>query len=166
MDVKQDLVNELPRLRRYALALLGDPAAADDLVQDCLARALSRLHLFRPGTDLRAWLFTIMHNVFVNAARRHPPAAVPLDAVTDGPAAAPEQDGRAALRDVSRALAQLPAEQRQVVLLIGLEEMSYRQASDVLGIPVGTVMSRLARGRQRLRRAMEGETPAALRRVK
>ena len=154
MDKRAALIGELPRLRRYARALQGDPGAADDLVQDSVERALSRLHLFEDGTNMRAWLFTILHNVHANSVRKRVRAlddpsyeATPDDA---GAVAASQGDGLA-LRDLSRALAQLPEEQRQTVLLVGLEDMSYREAADVLGVKIGTVMSRLARGRARLR---------------
>ncbi|MCP5368920.1 MAG: sigma-70 family RNA polymerase sigma factor [Hyphomicrobiales bacterium] len=154
------MAEQIPALRRYARALLRDASQADDLVQDCLERALSRQHLFRPGTNLRAWLFTIMHNQFVNFAKRRgrAPDVVPLDdegGHLPGGAVAPDQGGRLRLRDLSRALDALPEEQRAVVLLVGLEDLSYRETAEVLDVPVGTVMSRLARGRERLRRLME-----------
>lgn len=163
------IVELIPHLRRYARALRTDVVAADDLVQDCLERALSRIHLFAAGTNLRTWLFTILHNLHVNqvrqAMRRGPesPLDSDLEARTAGPAAT---DGRLAVRDLERALEKLPDEQRDVVLLVGLEEMSYKEAAEVLEVPIGTVMSRLARGRERLRALMEnGDTPV-LRRVK
>ena len=168
MNTDADLIAEhIPRLRRYARALVGDRARADDLVQDCLTRACERLHLWQPGSDLRAWLFTIMHNLHVNdiRRRRNRPDFVPLDDNLDAPLPATQEDGLA-LRDLQTTLAQLPLEQRAVVLLVGLEEMSYEQAAETLGIPVGTVMSRLARGRERLRGLMSGSGGPALRRVK
>lgn len=146
----------IPRLRRYARALVGERHAADDLVQDTLERAINKFHLWRPGSDLRAWLFTIMHNVFVNQLRaRGARPEEPLDDAFDTAAAAPPVD-RLEMRDLDAALARLPAEQREVVLLVGLEELSYAEASKVLGIPIGTVMSRLFRGRERLRVLMAG----------
>lgn len=168
MSADADLIAEhIPRLRRYARALVGDRTRADDLVQDCLTRAWERLHLWQPGSDLRAWLFTIMHNLHVNdiRRRRNQPDFVPLDDDLDAPLPATQEDGLA-LRDLQAALAQLPHEQRAVVLLVGLEEMSYEQAAETLGIPVGTVMSRLARGRERLRGLLSGSAGPALRRVK
>lgn len=169
-----DLVTEVerntPALRRYARALLRDVDAADDLVQDTLERALSRLHLFRVGSDLRAWLFTILHNLHVNAARRDRRFVANTSAdgePRDPGGVAAEQQGALVVRDLARALEMLADDQRQVVLLIGLEEMSYREAAEVIGVPVGTVMSRLARGRERLRRLMEeGGGTSGLRRVK
>lgn len=163
----QDIETQIPRLRRYAWALLGDHARADDLVQDTLERALSRLHLWRRGSDLRAWLFSIMHSIYVNEIRRSRRwARVIIDGVEPDSAPAAHHDEPMALHDMLSALARLPDEFRTVVLLVGLEEMSYYEAAKVLGIPVGTVMSRLARGRERLRALMSGEQPPALRRVK
>lgn len=150
MSSRDLIVAEIPRLRRYARALTGDPARADDLVQDTLERALSRLLLWRPG-DLRAWLFTIMHNVYVNqiksAARVEYLAD---DLLPDLPLRATQSDSLE-LRDLDRALARLSPDQREVLLLVGLEDLSYEQAAKVVGAPVGTVMSRLSRGRERLR---------------
>jgi len=169
-----DLVTEVerntPALRRYARALLRDVDAAADLVQDTLERALSRLHLFQVGSNPRAWLFTILHNLHVNAARRG--RRFVANVAPDGEQRAPsgvaaEQHGALIVRDLARALEMLGDDQRQVVLLVGLEEMSYREAAEVIGVPVGTVMSRLARGRERLRRLMEeGGGASGLRRVK
>lgn len=149
------IVPFIPNLRRYARALVGDRDGADDLVQDTLERAVRKFHLWRPG-DLRAWLFSIMHNVFVNQlkARRIGPSveideemlAAPIPTAT-----------RTDVLDLQRALGTLAPEQREVVLLIALEDMTYADVSRALGIPIGTVMSRLSRGRERLRRAMNGE---------
>jgi RNA polymerase sigma-70 factor (ECF subfamily) len=146
----------IPRLRRYARALTGDASAADDLVQDALERALVKQSLWREGTDLRAWLFTVMHNAFVNQVRS---AAVSRtvqldDALADRPQ--PQSTDRLEIRDLDAALQALPEEQRAVVLLVGLEQMTYDEAARVLEVPIGTVMSRLSRGRERLRRLMQG----------
>ncbi len=146
----------IPRLRRYARALTGDASAADDLVQDALERALVKRALWREGTDLRAWLFTVMHNVFVNqvrsaAARRTQPMD---DEMAELPS--PAHADRLEIRDLDVALQALPDEQRTVVLLVGLEQMTYDEAALVLEVPIGTVMSRLSRGRERLRRLMQG----------
>jgi RNA polymerase sigma-70 factor (ECF subfamily) len=156
-------VNELiPRLRRYARALTGERGAADDLVQDTLERAWTKLHLWRSGSDLRAWLFTIMHNVHVNQVRsRASKAMVPLDDdMPDAPVRATQAD-MLEVRDIDSALQRLPVEQREVVLLIALEHMSYQETADALGIPIGTVMSRLARARDRLRIALGADAPAS-----
>jgi len=148
----------IPRLRRYARALTGDGARADDLVQDTLERALTKFHLWRADSDLRAWMFAIMHNVFVNQlkARRELELDENLAAGLEGP---PRSDPLE-MRDLDAALARLPAEQREVLLLVGLEQFSYVEASAALGVPLGTVMSRLSRGRERLRALMSG-VPAA-----
>jgi RNA polymerase sigma-70 factor (ECF subfamily) len=154
-----DLVEHIPRLRRYARALARDAAAADDLVQDTLERALLKLDLWRPGSDLRAWLFTLMHNLFVNRLRAEPPPSSALDEALDVPVAGGQLDALA-VRDIQAALQLLPAEQREVLLLVGLEQFGYAEAARILELPLGTVMSRLSRGRERLRRLLAGEVAA------
>ena len=152
-----DIISHIPRLRRYARALTGDSSAADDLVQDTLERAWRRLALWRAGSDLRAWLFTIMHNIFVNQRRGEPRKlayAVEIGGADLSPAM--PQEERLILRDLTKALANLPNEQREVLLLIALEQMTYEEAARILGIPIGTVMSRLSRGREQLRVLMNG----------
>jgi len=153
---------QIPRLRRYARALAGDRAAADDLVQDTLERALSRFHLWRRGSDLRAWLFTIMHNIYVNQARSR--ARRQHEALETEPNAealrARDMDWME-LRDLAGALGRVPEEQRAVLLLVGLEQFTYEEAARMLDIPIGTVMSRLSRGRERLRVLLGGEPGAA-----
>jgi len=151
----EGIVAHIPPLRRYARALTGEHAAAEDLVQDTLERAWRRFGLWRRGSDLRAWLFTIMHNVFVNQVksaqnRRNQHA----DSAEVDWSAAPSAEERLDLRDLNHALRKLSNEQREVVLLIGLEQMSYDEAAKVVGVPVGTVMSRLSRGREQLRLLM------------
>lgn len=168
MDKRQAIIDELPRLRRYARALARDASAADDLVQDCVERALSRLALFRAGTNMRSWLFTIMHNVHVNTVRRRfrAPDTEPLVPGHEARhAQEPPQPAAIAARDFAGALGKLSDDHRQILLLVGLEDMSYRETAAVLGVPVGTVMSRLARGRRRLRSLMEESEPV-IRRVK
>jgi len=154
------IVPYIPNLRRYARALVGDRDGADDLVQDTLERAVRKFHLWRPG-DLRAWLFSIMHNVFVNQLKSR---KVGLDVEIDEETLAariPTVTGTDVM-DLHRALLGIAAEQREVVLLIALEDMSYADVARTLGIPIGTVMSRLSRGRERLRKLMEGEDKRAL----
>ncbi|HEV8679383.1 MAG TPA: sigma-70 family RNA polymerase sigma factor [Stellaceae bacterium] len=155
-DIYSSIEAEIPRLRRYARALARDVASADDLVQDCLARAIGKLHLWQEGTDLRAWLFTILHNQYVNQVRRgvREGKAVGLSDTEPMLTQAPGQGKRLELRDLERAIAKLPAEQRSVILLVGLEGMRYEEVSEMLDIPVGTVRSRLSRGREALRRLM------------
>jgi RNA polymerase sigma-70 factor (ECF subfamily) len=154
------IAEHIPRLRRYARALAGDQHAADDLVQDTLERAINKRHLWRPGSDLRAWLFAIMHNVFVNQLRSR--QAHPEDALDDDvlPTVAPTDGARLEIRDLQTALALLPPEQREVVLLVGLEQLTYAEVASALGIPIGTVMSRLFRGRERLRLLVTGAAVA------
>ena len=161
MDEANRIVELIPRLRRYARALAGDRARADDLVQDTLERAWNKFHLWRPGSDLRAWLFTVMHNVYVNqirASRDH----ASLDDDGADVAVTGTQGASLEIRDLERALSLLPAEQREVLLLIALEDMSYTEAAAALDIPIGTVMSRLSRAREKLRGLMHG-TPVVAR---
>jgi len=159
---------QIPRLRRYARALTGDSVRADDLVQDTLERAWSKFALWRRGSDLRAWLFAIMHNVYVNqvVAGKGRQEWLPLeDEALDAPVA-PAQERALEMRDLVSALGQLPPEYREVLLLVGVEELRYEEVAKVLDVPIGTVMSRLSRGRERLRRLMAGEATPVLRRVK
>jgi RNA polymerase sigma-70 factor (ECF subfamily) len=135
------------------------------LVQDTLERAWAKLHLFRQGTDLRAWLFTVMHNVHVNRMR----AARPTDALDEEMpelAQRPAQGDALLVRDLDRAIATLPVTQREVLLLVALEDLSYEETARVLGIPIGTVMSRLARAREKLRVLMTGKGGSKLQVVK
>ena len=162
------LLTWLPRLRRYARALAGSREDADDLVQDTLERACAKANLWRGVNDMRAWLFGIMHNLHVDTVRRRRVATVAIDDDTPDLAVPAAQGERLALLDLHAALEQLPLEQKQVVLLVALEEMSYAEVAAALGIPIGTVMSRLSRGRERLRALMEGggTEPARLKVVK
>src|SRR5271170_6759281 len=141
---------EIPRLRRYARALTRSADRADDLVQETLLRAISKSHLWQTGTDIRAWLFTIMHNHYVDIEQM----SSSLVAITD-PTASSQ------LHELEQSLARLPGEQREVILLVGLEGMSYETAAKVLSVPVGTVRSRLSRGRDALRRLMGLQEEAA-----
>ncbi len=152
------LEKEIPRLRRYAFALTRNMSRADDLVQDTLVRAIAKQHCWQWGTNLRAWLFTIMHNQNVNGVRRCAREGIivevddtwpVLTTATDAPTAA------LSLRDLDRALAQIPEERRQVILLIGLEGASYEEAATILDVPLGTIRSRLSRGRESLRTLMD-----------
>lgn len=159
MDDGQRIVELIPRLRRYARALAGDRARADDLVQDTLERAWNKFHLWRPGSDLRAWLFTVMHNVYVNQVRSAR-SFVALEDEAVEMAVAGTQGAGIEVRDLERALALLPLEQREVLLLVALDDMSYAEVARTVGIPIGTVMSRLSRGREKLRVIMHGLPPA------
>jgi len=162
-DRGREFIQYIPRLRRYARALTGDRARADDLVQDTLERALVKLHLWQPGSDLRAWLFSLMHNVFINQLRSQSArVTAELDDEAAQVAVRPTQTDWLELRDLQATLLRLPEEQREVLLLVGLEQMSYEETAGALGIPVGTVMSRLSRARERLRGLLAGGAmPAA-----
>ena len=151
------IVAEIPRLRRYAQALAGRSANCDDLVQDTLERAMTKWALWRRGSDLRAWLFAIMHNVFVNQVRKPQLVEFRADDEMPEPVARATQTDGLAVRDIDRALAELSPEHREVLLLIALEELSYGDAARVLQVPVGTIMSRLSRARLRLAVLLEGK---------
>ena len=155
-DFANNIEAQIPRLRRYARGLTRDAVAADDLVQDCLVRAIAKQHLWQEGTDLRAWLFTILHNQYVNQVRRsvREGAAVALSETEPSLTHAADQGKRLELRDLDRALAQLPDVQRTVILMVGLEGMRYEAVAKIIGVPVGTVRSRLSRARDALRRLM------------
>ncbi len=153
------IIEHIPRLRRYARALLGDRYAADDLVQDTLERAWNKFHLWRRGSDLRAWLFAIMHNVFVNQVRsKRSDIEKTMEELPDVPVRATQSDSLE-IADVERALRALPDEQLEVLLLVALEEMTYDEVGRALAIPIGTVMSRLSRARERMRRLIAGVQP-------
>ena len=160
------LVHEIPALRRYARALARDPVRADDLVQDCLERAVSRQAMWRREGSLRSWLFTILYNQFANQVRRakRRPDATPLDAIADFGRPA-TQGTHAEMAQVARAMDQLGDQHRDVLLLVAVEGLTYLEAAAVLEVPIGTVMSRLARARERLRVLLE-DGAGSLRRVK
>jgi RNA polymerase sigma-70 factor (ECF subfamily) len=173
-DGSPDLVEHIRALRRYARGLTGNPADADDLVQECLARVLAQMRAWREVRDLRAYLFTTLHNIFIDGRRRRQNAGaeMPIDdgvggTVVPAPLVVPaSQLARLEVRDMLSALSSIPNEQREVVLLVGLEGMSYQQTAEILGIPIGTVMSRLSRGREALRQLTTQGRSARLRVVK
>lgn len=167
------LIDEIPHLRRYARSLTRDADAADDLVQGCLERALGRFHLWQPKRRLRPWLFAIMHNLFIDTRRlranRSP--ALPLDELLSPPSQAAGQEHHLNAQAVLRQVDLLPPEQRDAVLLIAINDLSYAEAAAVLGIPEGTLMSRLHRGRTKLREQLgmverAPLRPSPIRRVK
>lgn len=164
----ETLASQIAGLRRYARALLGNSHDVDDLVQECLTRALERVRSWGKIQDIRAYLFTILHNVHIDqlARKRRAGITVPLDHHVSYLASAPRQIGRLEIMDLNRALQRLPLEQRQVILLVGLEGAAYQEVAELLDIPIGTVMSRLSRGRDVLRRLMTEGPTAALRVVK
>ena len=159
---------QIPALRRYAVALLRDREAADDLVQDTLERALASWSGRRRDGDLRAWLFTIERNLFLGAVRSRSRRGVDLGAEVLDQVPDPGANPGAAIgvRDVLAGLDALPEEQRSVLLLVAVEDLSYAQAAQVLGVPLGTVMSRLSRARARMRSFLETGRTGLLRRVK
>jgi RNA polymerase sigma-70 factor (ECF subfamily) len=154
----------IPALRRYARALVRDGDRADDLVQDCLERGIARIDQFRPGTNLRTWLFTILHNLHCDNLRRQNRRGVhvPIDDWMETAQTGAEQPRAMHLRDFRRALRGLPASDRQILLLIGVEGFTYEEAAEVLGVAIGTVKSRLFRARDRLKtRQIAMNTPNA-----
>jgi len=163
--IDQEMIAHIAALRRYALLLVGEAHDADDLVQEALARVLARTRSWTRVRDVRSYLFTTLHHVFIDAMRRrrHVRMAVDVDEIVDRLAVPAGQLDRLAWRDFVRALATIPAEQREVVLLVGMEGMSYAEAARVLGVPIGTVMSRLSRGREALRRLTHRGAPVRLR---
>lgn len=163
--VVDQLAGQIAGLRRYAFALTGDRHAAEDLVQETLTRAIGAAQSFRDGGNLRAWLFSIMHNAFISGTRRRRGHEVELDDAALQVAESPRQLVHLEVRDVLSALARLPEPQRAALSLIALEEFSYEEAARVLDVPLGTLMSRLARGREALRRIMRGEERPRLRLV-
>lgn len=166
-ELESRIEAEIPALRRYARALCGDAGLADDLVQDCLERAVSRLFPWRRAENPRPWLFTVLRNVWLDELRRRRsrPETTGMEAAMENAAVSAGQLDRLAVRDLAAALALLAPEQREVVLLVGLEGLSYAEVAQVTGVPVGTVMSRLKRGRDRLAMLMQGTEPV-IRRVK
>ncbi len=167
MSLLQKLEETIPALRRYAWAMLRNESDADDLVQDCLLRAIDRIDTFRTDGELRPWLFTIMHNLYVSRWRRNRRhAQVMADDAEADLAVSPSQPASMEVRDVLRGLDTLPDDQRQVLLLAAVEGFNYDEVARMLGVPTGTVMSRLSRARDRLRDFIEGRERPALRRVK
>ncbi len=163
-----DLEVHIASLRRYARALLRNRADAEDLVQEALTRAVARADSFQAGTNLRAWLFTILHNVHVNQVRSKAvrPAEVDVDDVESKLVTPARQEETVALREMMRAVDELPEEQRRVLLLVALEGLKYDEVADMLGVPIGTVMSRLSRAREAIRAKLANEGGVTLRRVK
>lgn len=156
-DRKAAILGEIPRLRRYARSLLRDRDAADDLVQDCLERALRRLDNWQTGESPRKWLFTIMHHLFVDqmrkANRRGETAMLPLEAEAMSRPA--EQMGNVASREIIDALQAIGPDRRAALVMVGIEGFSYAEAANIIGVPAGTLMSRIARGREELRALLD-----------
>lgn len=153
------LAAEIPHLRRYARTLAGHPAEADDLVQDCLERAMRKWRLWRGKARLRSWLFRMLYRQYLNGRRdnRHHDAAVPLEVVAEPPDRDNAGPSQLEVRDTMRGLQTLPAAQREAIVLMAVEDLSYEEAAWVLRVPVGTLRSRLARGREQLRQLQEAK---------
>ena len=162
------LIQNIPHLRRYARSLTRDVQQAEDLVQECLDRAWSRMSQWQADSNMRAWLFTIMHNLHVNTLRHNGgyPAWEYVEGMEPEHRHQSDIEGVMEVRDLEKALGRLSAEQREVLLLVCVEGMSYAQVSAVLGVPTGTVMSRLHRAREAMRVWMRGDDATRLRRVK
>ena len=161
---RQPIVDQIPSLRRYARALTGDAWAADDLVQDTLERACSKWRLWLVGSNLRAWLFTLMHNLFVNQVRSasHQARLQTVDIEHVAHELIAPDAGLGIALDLQRCLLRLPPDQRAVLLLVSVEDLSYEEVAKITVVPIGTVMSRLSRARSRLRELMDGAaTPGA-----
>ncbi|WP_208642349.1 sigma-70 family RNA polymerase sigma factor [Methylobacterium terrae] len=157
---RPDVLDLMVPLRRYARSLTRDAAQADDLVHDTLVRALERQGTLRPGTNLRTWLMTVLHNAFIDDQRRRKVEARYADALgqMSDEATPPAQEGHVRLAQVREAFQRLPAEQREALHLVTIEGLAYQEAADVLGIPIGTLMSRLGRARAALRNIESGGT--------
>jgi RNA polymerase sigma-70 factor, ECF subfamily len=162
-ETLQHIEAEIPRLRRYARYLRREPDHADDLVQECLARAIAKIHTWQPGTNLRAWLFVILRNCHINEIRREQRMDSIEDSPTDEPALTTpgNQETSVALSEVRRAYLGLSEEHREVLLLVAIEGLQYEEAAAILEVPLGTVRSRLSRARQALRQALASGRGAA-----
>lgn len=166
---RNDLVKELPYLRRFARGLCGDAALADDLVQDCVERALVKSHLYDPARPLRTWLYAVLRNIYISNWRRNSKFASAKnidDLESFEGSVPPDQDSNFSVSLITDALDTLPTQQREVLVLISLEEVSYAQAADIIGVPIGTIMSRLSRARAHLQNILEERGTTVLRRVK
>lgn len=168
-ETKWLMAKEIPRLRRYALSLTADPDAADDLVQDCLERAIRKRHLWKRHGSIRNWLYRVLYNVFLNqrVQQKKMRRQVTLDEFHGVLAEPARQEQQVECKDIAAAMQALPEDQRAAIALTALEGLSYDEAAEVLDIPIGTLRSRLFRGRDRLRELRPAvSAPAALRRVK
>ncbi len=162
-DPKEELIEHLPALRAFALSLARNGAAADDLVQDTVVKAWSNFERFKPGTNLRAWLFTILRNTFYTGRRKAKREVADVDGVfAAGLAEKPAHDGRLQMKDFRRAFEQLADEQREALILVGASGFSYEEAAGMCGVAIGTIKSRANRGRARLTELLELEEGDAL----
>ncbi len=162
-DPKEELIDHLPALRAFALSLSRNGSAADDLVQDTLVKAWSNFDRFQPGTNLRAWLFTILRNTFYTGRRKAKREVADVDGTfAAGLAEKPAHDGRLQLQDFRRAFQQLADEQREALILVGASGFSYEEAAEMCGVAIGTIKSRANRGRVRLAELLQLEDGDAL----
>ncbi len=168
-DFRTNLIAEIPHLRRFARSLCGDSSLADDLVQDCIERALKKSHLYDATKPLRAWLYAVLRNIHVsnwrsNAKHQY---AKNIDDLHEGEGATrADQEDNFSTSLITEALDKLPAQQREVLVLVSLEEVSYKDAAEIIGVPIGTIMSRLSRARSTLKDILEERGTTFLRRVK
>ena len=168
-EVEWLIARQIPRLRRYALSLTGDPATADDLVQDCLERAIRKRHLWKRSGSIRNWLYRILYNVFLNQSLHRDRALrqLGLEDLPSGMSEPARQELHLACADINSAMQRLPEEQRAAIALVAVEELTYDEAAEILEVPIGTVRSRLCRGRDKLRELYAGHRQSTpLRRVK
>lgn len=169
VSFQNKLLAELPYLRRFARGLCGDVSLADDLVQDCVERALNKQHLYDASRPLRAWLYAILRNIHVSQWRKTALGGIqkPLDDMQDFEGAvAPQQEQNLHVTTITEALEHLPPQQREVLVMVALEELSYKEAAEISGVPIGTVMSRLSRARETLRSILDQQGVTVLRVVK
>ena len=168
-DFRTSLIAEIPHLRRFARSLCGDASLADDLVQDCIERALKKSHLYDVTKPLRAWLYAVLRNIHVSNWRSNVKHqyAKNIDDLHEGEGATrADQEDNFSTNLITEALDKLPAQQREVLVLVSLEEVSYKDAADIIGVPIGTIMSRLSRARSTLQNILEERGTTFLRRVK
>lgn len=150
-DPREEVVEHLPAMRAFAASLTRNPAAADDLVQDTIVKAWKNFDKFREGTNLRAWLFTILRNTFYSDLRKKKREVEDVDGVMAASLSEkPAHDGRLALADFEKVFAELPVEQREALILVGASGLSYEEAAETCGVAIGTIKSRINRGRARL----------------
>jgi len=159
-DLRDGILKSIPSLRAFAITLTGDMDRADDLVQEAILRGLSNLHRFEPGTNVQAWLFTILRNQFrTNYRKRKREVEDPGGTMAGRLSSLPEQDGRLAIKDLQAALAKLPFEQREALLLVAAEGFSYEEAAQICGAQLGTIKSRINRARARLSELLGVDEP-------
>lgn len=154
-ELSQLIEQEIPRLRRYGMFLARDPEKADDLVQECLVRAIDNIDKFQPGTNIRSWLMTILHNIFVNETKKRRPMLTQDGVIERATPIEGGQEARHQMRDVQRSFEELSWQHRQIIWFICVEQMDYNEVARQLDVPVGTVRSRLCRAREHLKRLMD-----------